>query len=173
MTSSCSRGGLDCLPGKISSSKLLSSLGAGCPGERLNLHTRSFLKGTQMLCLGAWLSSGLCGAGLMVGLDNLKGLYPPKQFYGSKIVQVKTPSEPSVNVKNNCHMGFRLQATLLRVFTPLQARHFSDRIRCDIPALKLLHHINQAQAEGVILLKTVLSECSVLRLGKASASKSC
>lgn len=45
-----------------------------CPGKWLSLHAgRFFLKDVA-------LSGGLGGAGLMVGLDNLKGLFQPKQL---------------------------------------------------------------------------------------------
>lgn len=71
MTSSCSTEDLDCLLGKISSPKLLSSLGAGCPGKWLNPHTWRFLKNVQMLCSGKWFSGGLCGAGLTAGPDDI------------------------------------------------------------------------------------------------------
>ena len=36
-----------------------------------------------MWCLGTWHSGGLGSAGLMVGLDDLKGLFQPK-FYDSQ-----------------------------------------------------------------------------------------
>lgn len=36
-----------------------------------------------MSCIGTWLSSGLGSIRLMVGLDDLKGLFQPKQFYNS------------------------------------------------------------------------------------------
>ena len=36
-----------------------------------------------MWCLGTWFSGGLGSARLKVGLDDLKGLFQPKQFYDS------------------------------------------------------------------------------------------
>ena len=38
-----------------------------------------------MWCLGTWLSGGLGSVRLTVGLDDLKGLFQPKQFYDSKL----------------------------------------------------------------------------------------
>ena len=34
-----------------------------------------------MWCLGTWFSGGLGSVGLTVGLDDVKGLFQPKQFY--------------------------------------------------------------------------------------------
>ena len=36
-----------------------------------------------MWCLGTWFTGGLGSAQLTVGLDDLKGLFQPKQFYDS------------------------------------------------------------------------------------------
>ena len=36
-----------------------------------------------MWCLGTWFSGGLGSVTLMVGLDDLKGLFQPKRFYDS------------------------------------------------------------------------------------------
>lgn len=33
--------------------------------------------------LGTWLNDGLVSAGLVVGIDDLKDLFPPKQFSDS------------------------------------------------------------------------------------------
>jgi len=37
-------------------------------------------------CLGMWFSGGLGGVRLMVGLNDLKGLFHPKRFYDSLTV---------------------------------------------------------------------------------------
>jgi len=39
-----------------------------------------------MQCSGTWFSGGLGSARLMVGLDDLKGLFHPKWFYDSVIL---------------------------------------------------------------------------------------
>ena len=38
-----------------------------------------------MWCLGTWFSGGLDSVRLMVGLDDLRGLFQPKQFSDSVI----------------------------------------------------------------------------------------
>jgi len=54
MASGCTRGGLDWILGKISLLKEWSGIGTGCPGF-----------------------SRCGGVGLMVGLDDLRGLFQP------------------------------------------------------------------------------------------------
>jgi len=39
---------------------------------------------------GTWFSVGLGSAGLMVGIDDVKGLFQPKQFYDSMILWMFT-----------------------------------------------------------------------------------
>lgn len=43
----------------------------------------NIVQGSGGGCLGAWFSSGLGNAALMVGLHDLKGLVQPKPFYDS------------------------------------------------------------------------------------------
>ncbi|KAK4830495.1 hypothetical protein QYF61_011408 [Mycteria americana] len=81
MASSCARGGLDWILGKAFSPKGLLSIGTGCPGKWLSHHPWGCLKDVLMWCLGTWCSGGLGSVRLMVGLDDLKGLFQPKRFY--------------------------------------------------------------------------------------------
>lgn len=75
---SCTVGGYVWILGKISSLKGLERVGTGCPGKWLIHHPWRFFK--KMWHTGLWFSGGLGGAGLMVGLDSLKGLFQPKQL---------------------------------------------------------------------------------------------
>jgi len=47
-----------------------------------------------MCCLGSWFSGGLGSVRLTVGLDDLKGLFQPKQFYDSIPEQQFKNTEP-------------------------------------------------------------------------------
>ena len=81
MASSYAGGGLDWVWGKLSSPKWLSSFWTGCPGKRLSHHSWRYLKDACMWLLGTWFSGGLGSAGLMLGLNDFKGLFQPKQFH--------------------------------------------------------------------------------------------
>lgn len=73
--SSCIRGGLDWLSGTTSSLKVFLGIGIGCPRKQWNLY---LWRNVRMRCLGTWFRSGLTRAKLIIGLDNLKGLFQPK-----------------------------------------------------------------------------------------------
>jgi len=71
--------------GKKSSLKGLSDIGTGCSRKWLNHHPWRYLKKeVQMWHLVTWFRGGLGSVGLMVGLDDLRGVYQPKCFYDSK-----------------------------------------------------------------------------------------
>ena len=69
----------------ISSLKGLSGIGTGCPGKQLRYHPWRYLKNVYMWCLGTLFCGGLGSARLMVGPDDLKGLFQSKQFCDSMI----------------------------------------------------------------------------------------
>ena len=71
MASSCVRGGLGWILGKISLLKEWSGTGAGCPGQ----WGVTVPGGVQKPC--GCDTSGHGGVGLTVGLDGLKGLFQP------------------------------------------------------------------------------------------------
>ena len=76
MASSCVRGGLDWLSGKISLLKEWSDMGTGSPGRWLSPRPWSCSKTTSVVALQVWFSRH-GGAGWMVGLHDLRGLFQP------------------------------------------------------------------------------------------------
>jgi len=76
MASSCVRGGLDEILGKISLLKEWSGIGTGCPGRWLSPHPWRCSKNLLMWHFRIWLSRH-GGVGLMVGPDDLRGLFQP------------------------------------------------------------------------------------------------
>ena len=76
MASSCIRGGLDWILGKISLLKEWSGIGIGFPGRWLNHHPWRCLKNMQVWHFGTWFSTR-GGDGLTVGLADLGGLFQP------------------------------------------------------------------------------------------------
>ena len=70
MSASCIRGGLDRILGKIYLLKEWSGIGSGCPGKWWSLHP-------WRCSMCRYGTSGHGGVGLMVGLDDLGGLYQP------------------------------------------------------------------------------------------------
>jgi len=68
MASSCIRGGLDWILGKISSLKALSNTETGCPGKWWSHHTWRYLKDEQTWHLGTWLVVNLAVLGLHLGM---------------------------------------------------------------------------------------------------------
>jgi len=74
---SCVRGGLDWILGKISSPEGLSSIRAGGPGKWWGHHPWGNLKDVEMWRLGTRFSGGLGSAKFMVEFDHLKGLFQP------------------------------------------------------------------------------------------------
>jgi len=104
MGSSCARGGLDWLVGKLASPKELSSIATVCPGMWLSDHPWIYLKDLEMWCLGTWFSGGLGSVRLMVGLSDLKVLFQPKWFYDSMIYRAcSTSSSVSVVLVSRKH----------------------------------------------------------------------
>ena len=51
-------------------------------------YPRGYLKEVQMWHLGMWFSGGLGSVRVMVGLNDIKGLFQPKLFYDSIILKV-------------------------------------------------------------------------------------
>jgi len=76
MASSCIRGGLDWISEKISALKEWSGLGPGCPWQWWSPHPWRGSETVWMWPLGTWLSRH-GGVGLVVGLDDLRGLSQP------------------------------------------------------------------------------------------------
>jgi len=70
MASSCVRGGLDEVLGKISLWKEWSGTGIGCPGRWRSPHPWRCLKNLWMWHFRIWFSRN-GGVGWMVGLDDL------------------------------------------------------------------------------------------------------
>jgi len=56
-------------------------LRTGCPEKWLSRHPWRYLKDVCMWQLGTWFSGGLGSVRLMIGPDDLKGLFQPKLFY--------------------------------------------------------------------------------------------
>lgn len=73
------RGGLDCILGKISSVKEQSNIETGWHFTWWNHHPWKCWNNVWMWCLGTWLSCGI--AGLMAGLNDLRGLFQPSWYY--------------------------------------------------------------------------------------------
>jgi len=76
MASSCTRGGLDWILGKISLLKEWSDIGTGCPGRWWSHHPWRCSKTVWMWHFRTWFSRH-GGVGLMVGLGDLRGLFQP------------------------------------------------------------------------------------------------
>ena len=77
MASSCVRGGLDSILGKISFLKECSDIRIGCPGRWLRHHPCRCLKNMQIWHFRIWFSRhGIVGR--IIGLDDLRGLFQPK-----------------------------------------------------------------------------------------------
>ena len=76
MASSCTRGGLGRILGRISFLKEWSGTGPGCPGQWGSPHHWRGSKTMWTWHLWTWLSRR-GGVGLMVGLDDLRGLFQP------------------------------------------------------------------------------------------------
>jgi len=76
MASSCVRGGLDLILGKISLLKEWSGIGTGCPGRWWSHHPWRGSNNVWILHFGTWFSRH-GGVGLMVVLDDLRGLFQP------------------------------------------------------------------------------------------------
>ena len=76
MASSCAKGGLDWILGKISLLTEWSGVGPGCPGQWGSPHPWRGSKTMWMWHLGTWLSRH-GGVGMMVGLDDVRGLFQP------------------------------------------------------------------------------------------------
>ena len=87
MASSCGRGGLDGILGKISLLKEWSDTGTGCPGKWSSMgtdcpgkwwshHPWRCSKNVYMWYFGIWFSRH-GGVGLMVRLGGLRGLFQP------------------------------------------------------------------------------------------------
>jgi len=74
--SSCVRGGPGWILGKISLLKEWSDIGPGCPGQWWSPHPWRGSKNMRMWHLGTWFSRH-GGVGVMVGLDDLRGLFQP------------------------------------------------------------------------------------------------
>jgi len=76
MSSSCIRGGLDWIFGKISLLKEWSDIGTGCPARWLSPHPWRSLKKMYTWSFKIWFSRyGVVGQ--MVGLDDLRDLFQP------------------------------------------------------------------------------------------------
>jgi len=75
MASSCVRGGLDWILGKMSFLKEWSDIGTGCPEKSWGHHPWTCSKKVLMWHLRTWFSR--YGSGLTVGLDDLTGLFQP------------------------------------------------------------------------------------------------
>lgn len=75
------RGGLDCIWGKITSLKGWSSIGTECPRKWLSHNPWRYLEDMWMWHLGTSFSSGLGSAGVMFPPDDLKSLFQTKWFY--------------------------------------------------------------------------------------------
>jgi len=84
--SSCTREGLDWMLGKISSLKGLSNTRTGYLGKWLGHNPWRYLRDMKMWCLGTRFSGGLGSVQLMIGLDDLKGLFQHKWFQDSIIL---------------------------------------------------------------------------------------
>jgi len=69
------KGRLGWILGKISSLKGLSSSEAGCPWKWWSHHPWRYLKDTQTWHLDTWFIGGLGTLRIMVGLEDLKGLF--------------------------------------------------------------------------------------------------
>ena len=74
----CARGGLRWVLGEIPSLTGLPRIGIGCTGKWWSRCPWRCLKDVWMWHLGTWFSGGLGRVGLMVGLNDLKGLFQPK-----------------------------------------------------------------------------------------------
>jgi len=83
--SSCTRGVLDWILGKLSSLKGLSNIGIGCPVRWLSHHPWRHLKDMWMWCLGTWFSDGFGSVRITVRLDVIKGPLQPEWYYDSMI----------------------------------------------------------------------------------------
>ena len=78
MATSCIRGGLNWILGKITSMKELQCTGTACPGKWLRHHPWRYLKNLQMQCLGPWFSGGIDSVRLMDGVVDHEGLLQSK-----------------------------------------------------------------------------------------------
>jgi len=76
MASSCVRGGLGWILGKNSSLNEWSGTGTGCPGKWWSLHPCRCSKNVWIWHFRTQFSRR-GGVGLMVGLDDLRGLFQP------------------------------------------------------------------------------------------------
>ena len=76
LASSCIRGGLDWILGKISLLKEWSGIGTGCPGKWWSHHPWRGSKTVWMWHFKTWFNR-YGGDGLTVGLDDLRGLFQP------------------------------------------------------------------------------------------------
>lgn len=75
---SCVRGGLDGKLRKISSLKGLSSPGNGQSREVVNSPSLGIFKGCVVVAFWSMVNGGLGRAGLMIELDDFKGLFHSK-----------------------------------------------------------------------------------------------
>lgn len=78
MASGCTRGGVDRMLGRISSHRGWPSTGTGCQGQCGSPHHWNYLRGVWMWQSGIWISNGTLQVKLMVGLDDLEGLFQPR-----------------------------------------------------------------------------------------------
>jgi len=76
LASSCARGGLDWILGKMSSLKEWSDIGTGCPGKQWIHHPWRCSKNVSMRHFGTWFSRR-GGDGMVLGLVALGGLFQP------------------------------------------------------------------------------------------------
>ena len=70
------QGGLDWILGNFSLLKEWSGSGTGCPGKWLSHHPWTCSEKVQMWHFGIWFSRH-GGVAVMVGLDDLRGLFQP------------------------------------------------------------------------------------------------
>jgi len=88
-----------------STPKGLSSIGIGCPGKGLSHHPWRSLEDVQTWHFRTWFSGWLGSVRFMVRLNDLRGLFQPKQFYDFKQKQLR--GEPGSHHKLDLQLHYR------------------------------------------------------------------